>query len=143
YTSTKATFRKVQLRLNKLIVMTPVTEELLADSAIALQSYLMTKAPREINFKINDAIIRGQGNGMPVGILTSGSKITAGAVSGQGANTIVYQNVLEMYARVIAGQRSSLVWLYNQDAEPQLLKLFMPTGTAAGVAIFTPNQANN
>ncbi len=50
-------------------------------------------------------------------------------------------NTLALYARVIAGQRGSLVWLYNQDVEPQLFQMYLPTGTAAGVAIFTPNQA--
>jgi len=143
YTDSHPTFRKIELKLHKLTVLTPVTEELINDSPIAMQAYVSRMATKEINFKINDAVINGLGDGIPLGILNSNSKITVGAVSGQGAGTFIYQNVLSMYARIAAGQRSSLVWLYNQDVEPQLLQLYMPTGTAAGVAIFTPNQANN
>lgn len=141
YTSSKSRLRKVSLRLHKLTVFTFVTDELMADSDVALQNFLLKYAPLEINFKINDAVINGNGNGMPLGIMQSNSLITVGAVSGQGANTIIYQNVQAMYSRVVAGQRGSMVWLYNQDAEAQLSLMYMPTGTAAGVAIFTPNQA--
>jgi HK97 family phage major capsid protein len=97
-------------------------------------------ATKEINFKINDALVNGGGDGIPLGVHNANSKITVTAVSGQGANTFIYQNVLSMFARVTAGQRGSLIWLYNQDVEPQLLQLYMPTGTAAGVALFTPNS---
>lgn len=139
YTSSKSRTRLVSLKLHKLTVFTFVTDELMADSDVALNSFLLKYPPREINFKINDAVINGNGNGMPLGILGSNSLITVTAVAGQGANTLVYQNIQAMYSRVIAGQRGSMVWFYNQDAEAQLSLMYMPTGTAAGVAIFTPN----
>jgi HK97 family phage major capsid protein len=140
YTDSHAQVRKVELRLHKLTILTPITEELMNDSPIAMQTFVSKMAAKEIVFKTNDAVVNGNGDGIPLGVLNSNSKITVSAVSGQGANTFIYQNVLSMYARVTAGQRSSLIWMYNQDAEPQLLQLYMPTGTAAGVAIFTPNQ---
>jgi HK97 family phage major capsid protein len=139
YTATKSRVRLISLKLHKLTVFTFVTDELMADSDVALQSFLLQYAPLEINFKINDAIVNGTGNGMPLGVLNSNSLITVPAVAGQGNNTIVYQNIQSMYSRVVAGQRGSMVWMYNQDAEAQLSTMFMPTGTAAGVAIFTPN----
>jgi HK97 family phage major capsid protein len=141
YTASKPQFRNVRLELNKLTVEVVATEELLEDSEIALESWLNTVVPDEFNFQLNDAIINGSGAGMPRGILQSGSKITAAAVSGQGAGTLIFQNVLDMYSRITAGQRRSLVWLYNQDVESSLFRMFLPTGTAAGVALFTPNEA--
>jgi HK97 family phage major capsid protein len=141
YTSSKSRYRDINMRLHKLTVFTFATDELINDSPIALQTFLLDKAPQEINFKINDGVINGNGNGMPLGILAANSKITVAAVSGQGANTFTYANVLSMYARVVAGQRGSMVWLYNQDVEPQLYSMFMATGTAAGVALLTPNVA--
>jgi HK97 family phage major capsid protein len=143
YQKSRPLFRSDTLKLHKLTVLTYVTDELINDSAVALQAFLMKKAPDEINFKVNDAVINGLGVGMPLGIMNSNSKITVSAVSGQGAGTIVYQNVTDMYARVVAGQRGSLIWLYNQDAESILNRLYMATGTAAGVAIFTPNRDAN
>jgi HK97 family phage major capsid protein len=42
--------------------------------------------------------------------------------------------------RAVAGQRGTAIWMYNQDAESQIARLYMATGSAAGVAIFTPNE---
>ncbi|HUE15614.1 MAG TPA: phage major capsid protein [Planctomycetaceae bacterium] len=140
YTSSKSRLRDITLKLHKLTVMTFVTEELMNDSAGAIQSFLLARAPKEINFKINDAVINGKGEGIPQGILNANSKITAAAVSGQGANTIVWTNIPKMYKRLVASQRGTMVWLYNQAAEDQLALLYMPTGTAAGIAIFRPNE---
>lgn len=143
YTKSKPQLRQINLKLQKLTVLTYATEELVQDSPQALEATLLKYAPLEINFKINDAVINGTGNGMPDGILKSNSLITVAAVSGQGANTFTYQNVLALYSRVVAGQRGSLVWLYGQDSEPQLFQLYLPTGTAAGVAVFKPNETGN
>lgn len=140
YQTVTPKFRNISLKLHKLTVLTYVTEELLADSAVALESYLGRLVPKEINYKINDAIINGTGAGMPQGIINANSKVTVTAVSGQGAGTIVWQNVADMWMRAIAGQRSSAIWLYNQDCESALVRLYMATGTAAGVAIFSPND---
>jgi HK97 family phage major capsid protein len=139
YTNSHAQLRKVETRLHKLTVMTPVTDELMNDSPVAMGTFVSKMAVNEINFKVNDALVNGNGNGIPLGVHNANCKITVTAVSGQGNNTFVYANVLAMYARVTAGQRGSLIWLYNQDVEPQLLSLYMATGTAAGVAVFTPN----
>src|SRR5262249_47854333 len=92
YTGSPPKFREISLKLHNLTVLTYVTDELMNDSATALEAFLMQKAPAEINFKINDGVVNGTGNGMPLGILNANSKITANAVSGQGSNTFIYQN---------------------------------------------------
>jgi HK97 family phage major capsid protein len=143
YTKSSPVFRNLELKLKKLTVLTYVTEELLADSFIALESWLGNIVPQEINFKINDAVINGNGAGMPLGVMNSGSKITASAVSGQGATTLVAKNVLAMWRRIPAAQRNSVVWLYNQDAEAELFGLFQPTGSTSGTLFFAPNTDAN
>lgn len=148
YNRTRPQFRQINLRLHKLTVLTYVTEELLLDSAVALETYLGRLVPKEINFKINDALINGKGGGMPQGMLYAPSKLTATAVAGstaagtkpQGTNTFVYQNVLSMWARAIAGQRDTAIWLYGQDVEPSLYSLALATGTSSGVAVYAPNE---
>lgn len=139
YTKTKPQFRDINLKLHKLTILAYTTEELLNDSPTAIDTYIGKRAAAEINFKMNDAIVNGGGNGMPLGLMAATSKITVAAVSGQGANTYTYNNVTAMFARVIAGQRGSLVWLYNQDVEPQMFLMYQATGTT-GVPIFVPNQ---
>lgn len=143
YQSSKPKTRRVELKLHKLTVLTPMTEELISDSPFAIENWVGGLVAKEINFKINDAVVNGTGSGMPYGILPAASKIVAAAESGQGANTIVFKNILKMYKRIITGQRGSLIWLYNQEAEDQLFSLYMPTGTASGTLIFRPNEAGN
>ncbi len=129
YTATHPQFRRIEMMLHKLLVSVYATEEIIEDSPQALENYIAPLAAAEINFQINDAVINGTGVGKPLGILKAGSKITATAVSGQGSSTIVSDNVLTMLARVTPGQRRSLVWLYNEDAEGSLLRMHVATGT--------------
>ena len=66
-TGSRPKFRNLQLRLKKLLVFTYVTNELLMDSATALEQYLGRVAAQEITFKITNASINGTGAGMPLG----------------------------------------------------------------------------
>lgn len=138
YTASRPKFRKLELKLHKLTVLTYVTEELLRDSNVALESFLSRVVPKEIDFKINDALVNGNGVGMPLGVLNSGSKITVTAEPGQGAGTIVYKNIIKMWNRLLASARGNSAWLINQDTEPQLEQLYLPTGTAHGNPIYLP-----
>lgn len=131
YTSTSPDFRMISLRLHKLIVGIYATEELIEDSPIAIEQYLFPLAAAEINFKINDSVINGTGNGMPQGILKTDSRITVSAVSGQGANTIVAQNVVSMNNRIVPMFRRRYIWLYNPEAEQSLTRMFVGTGQYA------------
>jgi len=56
-------------------------------------------------------------------------------VSGQGATTIVSDNVLSMLSRVTPGQRRSLIWLYNEDAEGSLLRMHVATGQHSATSL--------
>ncbi len=112
-------------RLNKLMALVPVSEELL-DDAVGLDSYLRSRAPEKMNSKINTAIVRGNGVGKPLGILKSSSLITISKEGGQAAGTIVFENISKMWARMYAASRRNAVWLINQDIEPQLDELAFP-----------------
>lgn len=120
------------IRLNKLTALVPVTEELLEDSS-ALSTYINRKTPEKFDFKINDAIINGTGAGQPKGILASDCLVTVAKESGQAADTIVYENIVNMWSRIYGPSRSKGVFLYNQDIEPQLMKLAFPNGGSGTV----------
>ncbi len=124
-----------EIRLNKVTVLIPVTEELLEDTA-SLDTYLRRKSADKIDFKITNAIVNGSGVGMPLGILNSASTITVPKVTGQPAGTIVGDNIMQMWASIYAPWRRGAVWLVNQDIEPQLFAMYMAfqnsTGTTVG-----------
>lgn len=138
YTGSRPKFDNLNLKLNKLTVLTYVTDELLQDSAVALESWLNQVVPDEFDFKINDAIINGGGVKMPTGILNSGSKITVAAESGQGAGTIVYKNILKMHNQALPSARGRMLWLAHLECEPQLEQLYLATGTAHGNPVYLP-----
>jgi len=118
-TASKPKFRKIKLKLNKLIGLCYATDELLDDAA-SLQAVISTGFAEEFGFQIDDSIINGTGAGQPLGIINAGCLVTQTAESGQGAGTIIYENILKMWSRMFAKSRPNSVWLINQDAEPQL-----------------------
>ena len=121
----KVSLTPSDLRLDKLTVLVPVTDELIEDAA-ALGSHITTKAPRKIAWKVSNAIYDGTGAGQPQGILNSGATISVAKEGSQVADTIVFANISKMYTRMPAIFRQNAVWLINQDIETQLDTLNHP-----------------
>ena len=109
------------LRLKKLAVLVGATDELLADST-AMAAYLGAKMREAVAYKVNDAMLNGNGAGMPLGILNGGSIVSVAKESGQAAASVVAANVAKMYARVLMGGGQT-VWLMNPDVFPQVITL--------------------
>ena len=84
-----------------------------------------------------DKIIRGSGDGQCLGILNSPALITQAKETGQPAKTILFENITKMYSQVLGRLRNGMVWLYNQEIEPQLFSMFIGVGTA-GAPVFMP-----
>lgn len=136
HTGTKPALESETIKLNKLVAMVNVTDELL-DDAPALGAYIKRKAPIKIDFKITDAIIRGTGAGMPMGILTAACKVAQAKESTQTAATIQFNNIVKMWSRLYSQCRGSAIWLINQDIEPQLFGLQFP-GSGTAVPVYLP-----
>lgn len=139
-TASKIALQPKSIRLNKLTALVPITEELLED-APGLDGYLRTKAPLKMRAKLNTGIVRGTGVGMPMGILSSPSLITVSQAAGspkQGAATIVYDNIVAMWARMYSECRRNAVWLINQDIEPQLDMMAFARLATQKVPVYLP-----
>ena len=115
----KVDLQNVSARLDKIEVMLPVTEEMVAD-ALLLSQYLQRKAPEEIDGAISLAIMRGTGAGTPLGILNSPALVVVDKETSQTADTIVAANVAKMLGRLPASSYPNAVWLVHPDALPQL-----------------------
>lgn len=135
-TASQPAFRELELKLHKCVGLVYATDELLQD-ANALESWIMQNLPEELRFVVEDAILNGTGVGMPQGIRASGALVTQAAEAGQGADTVVSQNIMNMWSRLWAPSRRNAVWLINQDVEPQLYQLNLGVGTG-GVALYQP-----
>jgi HK97 family phage major capsid protein len=135
-TASKPTFRQIELSLHKLIGLCYATDELLDDAA-ALAQAINDGFRAEFDFKLVDAIINGTGAGQPLGILNAGCVVSVSKEAGQAADTIVYENVNKMWARLMASSRPNAVWIVNQDCEPQLNQMSIAVGTG-GVPVYMP-----
>lgn len=123
-----------ELRLKKLKVLVPATDEMLADAA-AMTRHLTRKMGEAVLWKSNDAIINGTGAGMPLGILNAASLVAQAKETSQTADTINATNVAKMYSRCMKGAGANLVWLINPDAFPQIITL-----TLNNNPIWVPNN---
>lgn len=136
-TASKPKFRQMELSLKKLMALCYVTDELMSDT-IALQSVVADSVVKELAFKLDDAILHGDGDGKPTGIMGSGGLVTVAKDASQAAATLTKTNLFNMRARLWSGSRSNAVWLVNQSVEPQLFGLtlgdhgaYFPEGTFA------------
>jgi HK97 family phage major capsid protein len=147
FTASKPKFRQMEMNLHKIIGLVYTTDELLQD-ATALGAWVQSNLPNELRFKAENAIINGTGAGQPLGILASGSLVSVAAEAGQGAATIVYENIVKMFARhysalpTYVGNPASYpkVWLINQDTIPQLYTMGLTIGVG-GAPVFIPANA--
>jgi HK97 family phage major capsid protein len=135
-TAKKPKFGKIELKLEKLMGLAYMTEELMED-APALESIYKQGFADEFAFVLDDEIIRGTGAGQCLGILNSGALISVSKETGQAADTLVKENIDKMWSRMTARNRANAVWLINQEVETQLDDLQMVIGTA-GVPVYMP-----
>ena len=136
-TGTKGVFESATQRLHKLFALAPVSEEMLED-ATGFESWIMAKVPGIISHKVNSAIISGTGAGQPLGIITSGSKVSVAKETSQPADTIWFDNINKMWSRMYAPWRRNAVWLINQDIEPSLAGMAF---TASGASSKVPGTS--
>lgn len=139
-TKSRGKFESVRLTLHDLCVAVFVTQELLDDNSYALEQWISRKVAEELNFQRGYALIRGNGDGKPLGILNAPGTIAVPQVASQG-KTIVTQNILDMWSRRVGSDDSAagnLVWMMNQDCEPYINKLSLAVGSAGGQLTYMP-----
>lgn len=136
-TKAKIKLRQIKVDLKKMIGIYYATDEVLED-APALGQLLSDGFSDEIAYTLDEQIITGDGNMQLKGFLSAGSaamKVKISKETGQDAASIVYMNVLKMYARSTQGP--GLLWLANRDTLPNLATMNLAIGTA-GVPVWLP-----
>lgn len=129
-------FRQMELKLKKIVGLAYATDELLSDAA-QLETWIMDNLPEELRFKAEDSVFNGSGAGMPIGIMTSLALITVAKETGQAADTVVFDNVIKMYARMWTRSLPNSAWYISGDVWPQLYKMSLAVGTG-GSAVYLP-----
>ncbi len=133
-------FGRIALEAKKLTAYTEVPNELRQDSAISVEAFINEAFPMAISWFEDLAFMGGTGVGEPLGVLNSlnSAMVTQAKESGQAASTIVWENILGMYARMLPASLNSAVWLVSPDAFPQLATMALTVGTG-GAPVWLPN----
>ena len=138
-TSSKTKFRLMTLTPRKVTALIYVTDELLEDR-LALEDFVTQEASKELKFKADEAIYRGNGANKPLGILNSPCLVQQAKEGSQTADTILWENIAKMWSRLFKGSRANAVWLINSDIIPELYSMSLAVGTG-GIPVFLPAGA--
>ena len=120
--ATKPQFREARLELEKMMGFAYATDELLQDASFMTSLYgkAFTVASRRL---LEDAIIHGDGDKKPLGIMNSDALVQVAKAADQAAGTITSDNIFAMWQRSLFQNRSKMIWLAHPDTEMQLQKL--------------------
>ena len=132
----KPTFRRKEIRPYKIAAIVYLTDELIQDAA-ALEGHVNRLYPLEASYMMENELFNGTGAGESMGILNAAATISVAKETGQAANTVVFNNISKMWARMWAPARANAAWFIDQSIEPQLDTMAVPVGTG-GVPVYLP-----
>ncbi len=130
-TESQASFGKIDLDAKKLTAFAGVPNELLQD-APAFAGFFDTTFPRAISWFEDVAFLTGSGVGEPVGFINCPASVQTAAEAGQPTKTIVWENIVNMYARMLPSSLGRACWIASIDTFPQLATMALSVGTGGG-----------
>jgi len=115
---------------HKLACFTKSSDELKSDSAIPFGQVIGKVFANAISFYTDRRYLAGTGAAMPLGVIGAPCTITEAGETSQVASTIVYENIVKMYAQLVPAGWKDAVWVCHNTCLPQLMLLSHPVGTA-------------
>lgn len=137
-TDTSPTFGRIKLEAKKLTAYSEIPNELFADSIISLEMFINEIFPEAIAWFEDVAFIRGTGVGEPLGFQNAACAVSVAKETGQAATTIVWENLVKMYSRMLPSSLGNAVWVAHIDTFPELATMSLSVGTG-GSAIWLQN----
>lgn len=136
-TETQPTFGRVVLQAKKLALYTEVPNELFSDSIISLEAFLNQIYPLAIAYFEDDAFLVGTGAGQPLGALNAANPALV-AQARDTANEVNWDDIVNMFARMLPSSIANAIWPINQEVFPQLATMSLDVGTG-GSAVWLNN----
>jgi HK97 family phage major capsid protein len=127
-TATKPKFARMELKLKKLAALGYATDELLED-ATALGGVMNQAFAEELVWLTENSIFNGNGTGQPLGFVGHAATISQAAETGQVAATVVYENIINMWAHLLPRSQRNAAWFVGPDVLPQIDQLGLAVGT--------------
>lgn len=131
-------FGRVTLSAKKLTVYAEVPNELFQDSLLSLQAFMDESYPEAISWFEDVAFISGTGVGEPQGFLNAPAAISVTKETDQAAGTILWENIVKAYSRMLPSSIGRAVWVCHIDTFPELATMALAVGTG-GSAVWMGN----
>lgn len=139
-TASSAAFNRIVLDAKKLTAYTEVPNELLSDSIGTFMAFIDGIFPEALGWYEDLAFLKGTGVGEPLGMLNvnNPAMIQVAKEGGQSSGTIVWENIIKMFARMLPGSLGRAIWVCSIDAFPELATMALNVGTG-GSAVWLNN----
>lgn len=129
-TESKPRFGRIELKANKLVLYTEVPDELIRDAQPSMEAFIGEIFPEAMAWFEDIAFFIGGGVGEPLGFLNAGATVYPDRV-GSSTDTVVWADIVAMYARMLPQSLDRAVWIVSPDVLPQLLTMTVGSGNAA------------
>jgi HK97 family phage major capsid protein len=138
-TESSAAFGMIKLDVTKQTALAHVPNELVRDWG-AFDAFLSDILPEAVAYYEDLDFLTGNGVGMPLGALNAANEamLVISGESGQAVSTVVWENILRMYSRMLPSSIGRAVWIASPDVFFELATMALSVGTG-GSAVWITN----
>lgn len=131
FVESQAKFGRVKLEATKQTALAYLHNETIRDSGGAVSATLGQMLPAAFAYNADIDFLTALGAGEPLGALAAGNPglIVVAKETGQVSATIVWENVLRMYSRMLPTSIPNAVWLASPDTFFELATMALSVGT--------------
>lgn len=122
-------FGRIELTAKKLTLYSEVPNELFQDSIISLEAFMSDSYPEALMWFEDVAFTDGNGVGQPKGYQNAEAAVSVTKETGQAAATIVWENIIKAYSRMLPSSIGRAVWVCHIDTLPELATMALSVGT--------------
>ncbi|MFJ8784968.1 phage major capsid protein [Streptomyces sp. NPDC102476] len=137
-TDSAPTFGRIELIAKKLTLYSEIPNELFSDSIISLEQFMNESYPEALAWFEDVAFIDGNGVGQPTGFLNAAAAVSVAKETGQAASTILWENIVKCYSRMLPASIGRAVWVAHIDTFPEIATMALSVGTG-GSAVWIGN----
>jgi HK97 family phage major capsid protein len=137
-TDSSPTFGRIELIAKKLTLYSEIPNELFQDSIVSLEQFMNESYPEALAWFEDVAFIEGNGVGQPLGFLNAPAAVSVAKESGQAAATILWENIVKCYSRMLPASLGRAVWVAHIDTFPEIATMALSVGTG-GSAVWIGN----
>ncbi|MFC1558585.1 phage major capsid protein [candidate division KSB1 bacterium] len=140
-TQSEALFRKLLMVAKKQYIYSEASDEIVSD-VMGFEPMIGKLMANGCSWYMDNAFLNGTGAGQPLGVINAPCTIEIAKETGQSANTILYDNLVNMLAQLWAPSFKKAIWVAHPTCLPQLMKLVVPVGTGSGKVIPVMEKAS-